>query len=192
MGTMQERAYWTHEVAEKLEIGESTLRKWCLALEERGHIFTKGEQDSRAFLESDIALLFIMKEWIRVRKKSMKDAAKLALEEKRTSRVHEEQAENEHGTTLVPLEQSLSIMGYVSKEEMDNALESQEKRLYAYFENRLNEMESARVKEKDQLLMASIRANQERQKEERERHEEVLRAIKEVAATKKPWWKFWK
>ncbi|WP_407819317.1 hypothetical protein [Priestia megaterium] len=44
-----ERAYWNHEVAEQLDIGTSTLRKWCLELEENEYVFTKGEQESQLF-----------------------------------------------------------------------------------------------------------------------------------------------
>jgi DNA-binding transcriptional MerR regulator len=52
-----ERAYWNNEVAERLGMGKSTLRRWCLELEKQGYTFTKGEQDSRAFLEQDVLLL---------------------------------------------------------------------------------------------------------------------------------------
>ncbi|MGR9527367.1 hypothetical protein ACSS31_27170 (plasmid) [Priestia megaterium] len=79
-----ERAYWNHEVAEQLDIGTSTLRKWCLELEENEYVFTKGEQESRAFLKRDIDVLMNMKNEIRNKKKSLKDAAKIALEKERT------------------------------------------------------------------------------------------------------------
>ncbi|MGX4607853.1 MerR family transcriptional regulator [Priestia sp. JNUCC 25] len=32
----QEPAYWTSEVAKKLEVSDSTLRKWCIQLEATG------------------------------------------------------------------------------------------------------------------------------------------------------------
>ena len=37
----QEPAYWTSEVAKKLEVSDSTLRKWCIQLEATGYKFVK-------------------------------------------------------------------------------------------------------------------------------------------------------
>lgn len=48
---LQERSFWTKEVAEQLEIGTSTLRKWCLALEQENYSFVKGAKNSRAFVQ---------------------------------------------------------------------------------------------------------------------------------------------
>ncbi|WP_242476011.1 hypothetical protein [Bacillus cereus group sp. N12] len=39
---------------ERLEIGTSTLRKWCLSLEQENHSFVKATKDSLAFVEKDI------------------------------------------------------------------------------------------------------------------------------------------
>ncbi|PFE82996.1 MerR family transcriptional regulator [Bacillus thuringiensis] len=53
----QERAYWTHEVADKLQISHSTLKRWCSELEVSGYKFTKGTNDSRAFTAHDLSAL---------------------------------------------------------------------------------------------------------------------------------------
>ncbi|MGR5989377.1 MerR family transcriptional regulator [Bacillus paranthracis] len=57
-----EKAYWNHEVAEHLQMGNSTLRRWCLELEKQGYIFSKGEQESRAFTKRDVLILEKIKE----------------------------------------------------------------------------------------------------------------------------------
>lgn len=88
-----ERAYWTHEVAEKLEVSVSTLRKWCIELEKNGYAFTKGEKESRAFLEYDIFILMRLKELIRVERKPFKEAILAAVEESRTPSVLNERVE---------------------------------------------------------------------------------------------------
>ncbi|KEK22161.1 MerR family transcriptional regulator [Bacillus gaemokensis] len=53
----QERAYWTHEVADKLQISHSTLKRWCSELEASGYKFTKGTNESRAFTAHDLSAL---------------------------------------------------------------------------------------------------------------------------------------
>ncbi|MED0982997.1 DUF3967 domain-containing protein [Bacillus paramycoides] len=49
--------YWGSEVAKKLGIGSSTLRKYCLALEEVGYFFERGNNNSRIFYHKDIATI---------------------------------------------------------------------------------------------------------------------------------------
>ncbi|WP_339230134.1 hypothetical protein [Aeribacillus sp. FSL K6-2833] len=53
----QERAYSTKEVSHTLEIGDSTLRKWYLALEKNGYTFIKNDRAQRLFIESDLVKL---------------------------------------------------------------------------------------------------------------------------------------
>ncbi|PFD40686.1 hypothetical protein COJ48_09485 [Bacillus cereus] len=51
------QTYWGSEVAKKLGIGSSTLRKYCLALEEVGYFFERGNNNSRIFYHKDIATI---------------------------------------------------------------------------------------------------------------------------------------
>jgi hypothetical protein len=53
----QERSYWSKEVAELLGISDSTLRKYCLILEQNAYKFLRDEHNRRAFLERDIRVL---------------------------------------------------------------------------------------------------------------------------------------
>lgn len=43
------QTFWGSEVAKNLGIGSSTLRKYCLALEEVGYPFERGNNNSRVF-----------------------------------------------------------------------------------------------------------------------------------------------
>lgn len=176
----QERAYWTHEVAERLEIGDSTLRKWCLALEEQSYIFTKGEQESRAFLEKDIVILERMKESIRGRKKSMKQAAIIALETDRTTLVQEKQENN--GTTLVP-----DAMDYiaVALEERDKEHELHMRQQEQRFAEKMQQVLSEQLALQEKTLTANLTAKFNRLEESNKRIEDYL------TAPKKPFWKFW-
>ncbi|MED3056283.1 hypothetical protein CN988_28300 [Bacillus thuringiensis] len=51
------QTYWGSEVAKNLGIGSSTLRKYCLALEEAGYLFERGSNNSRIFYHKDVATI---------------------------------------------------------------------------------------------------------------------------------------
>ncbi|MGR9527323.1 hypothetical protein ACSS31_26940 (plasmid) [Priestia megaterium] len=77
----QEPAYWTSEVAKKLEVSDSTLRKWCIQLEATGYKFVKGENDSRAFTKHDLKALQLFKQIVKVQRKT-KEVASLEVVER--------------------------------------------------------------------------------------------------------------
>ncbi|QEL82845.1 DUF3967 domain-containing protein (plasmid) [Bacillus sp. JAS24-2] len=51
------QTYWGSEVAKNLGIASSTLRKYCLALEEAGYPFDRGNNNSRIFYYKDVATI---------------------------------------------------------------------------------------------------------------------------------------
>ena len=51
------QTYWGSEVAKNLGIGSSTLRKYCLALEEAGYPFERGNNNSRIFYHKDVTTI---------------------------------------------------------------------------------------------------------------------------------------
>ena len=51
------QTYWGSEVAKNLGIGSSTLRKYCLALEESGYPFERGNNNSRIFYHKNVATI---------------------------------------------------------------------------------------------------------------------------------------
>lgn len=73
----QENAFWTKEVADILQIAESTLRKWCIQLEKNDYTFTKGTNGSRAFVERDLANLRRLKDLIQSKGMTVESAANL-------------------------------------------------------------------------------------------------------------------
>ncbi|WP_336883833.1 MerR family transcriptional regulator [Priestia koreensis] len=75
-----ERAYTTKEVAESLEIGQSTLRKWSIALEQSGYPFTKNDQGYRLFLDRDIEILKQFKKLVKEQSMPLENAANLIVE----------------------------------------------------------------------------------------------------------------
>lgn len=53
----RERTYTGKEVARKLGIGASTLRKWSLLLEQQGYWFVRDSQNRREYRQVDVAAL---------------------------------------------------------------------------------------------------------------------------------------
>lgn len=51
------RTWWSKDLARYLDIGESTLRKWCLELEKAGYTFLRDEHNRRTYIERDALAL---------------------------------------------------------------------------------------------------------------------------------------
>jgi transposase-like protein len=152
-----EKAYWNHEVSKQLDIGESTLRKWCIELEESGYLFIKGSKGSRAFTDHDIAALMHFRNLTRAKNHTMKQAA-MAVVEKFLRDGKNEIAppvlsENTHSIQNIEKMLTEVLEQNKKQEEFNKALlkklEQQEKYIKESIEKR------------DQLLLENIRANQE-------------------------------
>lgn len=73
------QTYWGSEVAKNLGIGSSTLRKYCLALEEAGYFFERGSNNSRIFFHKDIATIERLIASINKKNITLKQAVNLAI-----------------------------------------------------------------------------------------------------------------
>jgi hypothetical protein len=150
-----EKAYWTNEAAKSLEIGESTLRKWCLELEKNGYLFVKGAMDSRAFTEHDMAALNYFKQLTKSKKNTKEQAAKLVVEQ--FSRI-----QGNEGTTPVPLEKKEPSVEDLLKQLLEQNKKQEEfnKALLQKLEQQERFIKES-IEKRDQLLLESIRAKQE-------------------------------
>lgn len=170
-----ENAYWNHEVSKRLEIGESTLRKWCIELEKNGYIFIKGAMDSRAFTDHDLAALTYFKQLTNGKKHTKAQAAKMVVEKFGRKEVNE-------GTTPV---QTMNDTQSVEKlsEMVAHLLEHTKKQENFNKEllKRLDRQEQyirETLEKRDQYLLESIRKSQEEKA-----------AALEVEKKKIPWFK---
>lgn len=59
---MGEYGVFASEVCRQLELNANTLRKWCIALEERDYHFERDKRNQRIYYSKDIVLLGRMKE----------------------------------------------------------------------------------------------------------------------------------
>lgn len=88
-----EKASWNNNVSKQLDVGDSTLRKWCIELEKSGYNFVKGAKGTRAFTDNDLAALLYFKYLTRAKNHTMKQAA-VAVIEKYATKGENENAEN--------------------------------------------------------------------------------------------------
>ena len=163
-----ENAYWGKEVAEILQIGESTLRKWCLSLENEGYTFTRGQHKSRAFLDHDILTLRRMKELIQNKDVTLKTASEIVVSTfEKGDRTRAVLQENELVEVSVP---SVSSAQSVRQEELlMEVLERQE-----------------RLEEQNRLLISKLGEQQKYIDEKLEkRDKQFIEAIRESQETKK-------
>lgn len=159
--------YKPSEIMKKFDLKESLYKKYIAALEKEGYIFQKNQHGHRFFTNEDIETLENFLDLIRYDGMTIDSVAKKIGEMK-----------------------SHDVMTLVEK-VVTVALETQEKHLTARFlqqQEQLNQIET-RVKERDQLLMQSIRESQEVKKLLLEMKEQIAAAKEEK---KKSWWQFWK
>lgn len=194
-----EKAYSTKEISLTLEIGTSTLRKWCLALEKSGYNFHRtGREDNnkRLFVERDLVALKYFKKLVQGENFPLENAAKVIVSK------YEQQATELGTPSVLPLngveqrsskrsddlidqliekvdQQNQHIMNQeqFNKELLDR-LDQQQK----YINERLNAHEDRLIK-RDELLMQSIRHSLETQKQ--------LAVAKEKEITDEKKYGFW-
>jgi hypothetical protein len=152
-----EKAYWNHEIAKVLGIGESTLRKWCIELEKNGYEFVKGAKDSRAFLEHDLQALTYFKQLTKNEKMAQEKAAQSVVEKYSGGRESERTLPvlHEKPRSFERFEETINQLLENSKrqEEFNKALLQKLDQQEHYIKETLEK--------RDKLLLESIRSTQE-------------------------------
>ena len=154
-----ERAYTTKEVSSFLDIGTSTLRKWCISLEENGYSFTRVDNNKRLFLERDLVSLKYYKKLLQDENFSMSNASKIVASkhteeasDPRTPTVLEEKPQNERSPSVLMNE----LLDHIKKQ--DERAEKQEEFNRHLLEriNKQDELLEERLKERDKKLMETL------------------------------------
>jgi DNA-binding transcriptional MerR regulator len=166
--TRTDKPYTSKDISLSLDIGDSTLRKWCLALEEHEYKFYRTDQNKRLFTEKDIIVLRHFQQLVKEKNMSMNNAALIV-----TSRFKKEVFSNE--TEIEQLESEMNsvpsvrsdnnlIQQLVTKvetmEERQDILVETNKTLLARLDEQQKYIEE-REKSRDVLLMQSLRESQE-------------------------------
>jgi DNA-binding transcriptional MerR regulator len=166
-----ETPYASKDIALSLDIGDSTLRKWCLALEEHEYSFYRTDQNKRMFTEKDIIVLKHFQQLVKEKNMSMNNAALIV-----TSRFKKEAFSDETGVeqlqsemNSVPAMRSDShlIQELVDKmetmEERQNQLIDMNRALLARLDEQQQYIEE-RLGQRDEVLTRSLRESLEAKK----------------------------
>uniref|UniRef100_UPI00402AAD82 DUF3967 domain-containing protein n=1 Tax=Bacillus sp. DX2.2 TaxID=3073452 RepID=UPI00402AAD82 len=165
--------YISKDVAMMLKVQESTLRKYCIMLEEAGYPFHKNEHGHRGFLDQDVITLrrlIEIKSHPDMTLKQACNAVMIWIKEKDVSEddtnvITEAEQHNERYNELKEMIQQQNHL----LEKLTHKLDAQQR----YIDEKLEK--------RDQQFMSVIREIQEEKK-----------ILLETAATKKkPWWKLW-
>ena len=161
-----EKAYTPKEVFTTLDIGDSTLRKWCLSLEKNGYEFIRNEKNSRIYVEGDLVVLRHFQNLVK-ENMPLDNAAKLVVDrfgkgafEVSTVSVPVDKDAFEVGTDIVPEEKNNDI-----KELKD--LVNNQSELIKELISRMDQQQKyidETLKERDRKLMESLRESQEERK----------------------------
>ncbi|WP_242479987.1 DUF3967 domain-containing protein [Bacillus cereus group sp. N21] len=176
MGGNNQLIYSSKDVAAILKIQESTLRKYCIMLEEVGYKFHKNELGHRGFLNDDVVALKTLADIKSHPNMTLKQACNAVM-----TWLHNENIADSDTTILRHEEQNEErhIEGFNELKEMIQ----QQNELLKQMAKKLDEQQQyidEKLEKRDQLLMQTIRETQEQ------------KALLETAATnKKPWWRFW-
>lgn len=161
------QTYWASEVAKNLGIGTSTLRKYCLALEEAGYPFERGTNKSRIFYHKDIATIERIIAAMNKKNITLEQAINLAMtsveENGVATAAMESVADQEHMRTLTERIGRLELLNM----ELLKKLEQQQKFLEERDSQRIR-----REEQRDSQLMELIR--------------EIQESKRLIAATKQP------
>jgi Protein of unknown function (DUF3967) len=80
MDERTEKAYSPKEMFTTLDIGDSTLRKWCIALEKNGYGFIRNDQNRRIYVEGDLVVLRHFQNLIKQHNMQLDNAAILVID----------------------------------------------------------------------------------------------------------------
>lgn len=165
------RYYTPKELKLLLDIADSSLRKWCLALEEQGYLFDRTDNNKRVFTDKDLIVLKQFRHLVQVDFMSLQNAAVIVAgkyrEDKRTTS-EQQHTENDEPSLPDPMEvmsgQIGELLSYIKNQDEYNKellrrLDLQQK----YIEEKLNRIEEHQ-KQTDNMLSDSLKSSQETQK----------------------------
>jgi DNA-binding transcriptional MerR regulator len=159
---MQKTSFFTpKEIANMLNIGDSTLRKWCIALEEHEYFFSRTDNKRRMFFDKDIIVLKHLRELVQVQNLSLDNASKVVTSKYNQDEENASAQQNSENDKRSLQNDTQKIMNKLEQLESFNktlldTIDKQQK----YIEERLNKHEE-RLEKRDSMLMESLKESQE-------------------------------
>lgn len=155
-----EKAYSPKEMSTTLDVGDSTLRKWCLALEKNGYVFIRNDQNSRVYVENDLVVLRHFQQLVKQHNMQLENAAQLVVDRFGTGA-------SEVGTGVVPVEKEEKQRDLMRSNEFVQKLLDHIEKQEAFNQELLKRLETQqkyideRLEERDRKFMESLRDSQE-------------------------------
>lgn len=153
---------YSSEAAKELGLGTSSLRKYAVELEAKGHHFARGTNNGRIFEQSDLTLISLMMEKITTMGLTIEQAAEKVLwengnaDEKMTHQDNDESIDTPANNELT---QFIEQMRELEKQQA--ALTEMNKALVRQVENLTEKIEE---RERDQQLFNMIESSREKKK----------------------------
>ncbi|GAB6460360.1 DUF3967 domain-containing protein [Bacillus luti] len=176
-----EKPYSPKEITLDLDIGDSTLRKWCIALEEAGYFFNRTDGNKRVFFNRDHIVLKKFQNLVQVQNMSLQNAAIIVSSK---YKVEPSDIKNTENTDLSIRSSNELVQELFDRigtlEEQQNELIKMNKALFNQLEEQQRYIEE-RMNKRDSLLMESLRETQETKKmmiaaeEERKKRKGIFR-----------------
>lgn len=180
-----EKAYSPKEISLTLNIGDSTLRKWCIALEKSGYQFIRNDQNNRVYVDSDLVVLKHFQNLVKQHNMQLENAANLVVDrfgkgafEVSTGDVPAEIETEQRDLNRSNDEVITQLLEHIKKqEEFNQELLSRLDQQQKYIDEKLNRLDQ-RQDERDNMLLESLRASQETK--------QLLLEVKTAEEQKKP------
>lgn len=163
----EQQYYPSKDICDRFDISGSTLRKWCIALDNNGYDFARTEQNRRLFTDSDLTALEHMKSLIQDKRMSLDNASIIIASRFKDTR-------SSTGTPSVREENTTQNSPQVEKEMQDHI-----KRQEQFNQELLKRMDeqnkhlNERLDQRDKLLMDTMNKLMEERKKEVKLLEEV-------------------
>ncbi|MCQ6281052.1 hypothetical protein [Bacillus sp. EB600] len=187
-----EKAYTSKDVFTTLDIGDSTLRKWCLALEKSGYAFIRNDKNRRLFVEGDLVVLRHFQNLVN-ENMPLENAANLVVDRfgKGAFQVstHSVLVENEEKSLELQRDSSrsneelvTSLIEFIRTQDEVNRKLIEDNREQKEFNHELLQ----RLDQQQEFLEQRDERAEERDKERLERHDKrLIESIRESQETKK-------
>jgi DNA-binding transcriptional MerR regulator len=156
------------QVYVKLGIGDSTLRKWCLALEQNHIYFSRTDNNRRIFFEKDLELLRQFRNLVQVQNFSIENAAIVVASKKKEEASAEENSKNGVPAIRDSSEVIQKLLEHIERQEHFN----QE------LLKRLDEQQAyidERMEKRDQLLLEQVKEASEAKEPEKKPRRGIFR-----------------
>jgi hypothetical protein len=174
-----EKAYTPKEVSIALDIADSSLRKWCIAIEKNGYKFIRNDHKNRVFVENDLVVLRHFQNLVKHHNMQLENAAKLVIDrfgkgafEVGTGIVPVENKEDSSDSQRDLMRSNEEIMTTLlehirTQEEFNHSLQERLERQENFNRELVERLEQQqtyidnRLEERDRRLMESLRDSQE-------------------------------